>query len=181
MTDSSLDTFIAGVRSDWGPISTQLVSKCRNRLANLTHAPDTEEWLADLLAEGPAMRELHREPANAFLLLAHGEQAGLYRPPHDHGRGWVIYAVQHGEVAMGTYGRIETPDGQVRLVQRDCTVVRPGEVQVYLPGDIHDTRCLSDSALLFRFTDRDLRIEDRVEHRVTRYVERDGAWTTSAE
>jgi hypothetical protein len=30
---------------------------------------------------------------------------------------------------------------------------------------------------LFRFTDRDLKKEDKEEHRVTRYIERDGAWT----
>ena len=34
----------------------------------------------------------------------------------------------------------------VRLVQRDTHHVRAGQVQVYLPGDIHDTRCLSDTA-----------------------------------
>jgi hypothetical protein len=31
--------------------------------------------------------------------------------------------------------------------------------------------------LLFRFTERDLKREDKEEQRVTRYVERDGAWT----
>ncbi|MEO8144099.1 MAG: hypothetical protein ABI654_07780 [Betaproteobacteria bacterium] len=111
------------------------------------------------------------------MLLAHTETAGLYRPPHDHGRAWVIYAVQRGEVEMGTYARLQEPDGRVRLVKRDATLVRAGQVQVYLPRDIHDTRCISGSALLFRFTERDLKQEDREEHRVTRYVEQDGAWT----
>jgi hypothetical protein len=55
-------------------------------------------------------------------------------------------------------------------------MLREGEVQVYLPGDIHDTRCVSDTALLFRFTERDLKHEERVEHRVARYVDRGGAW-----
>jgi hypothetical protein len=40
----------------------------------------------------------------------------------------------------------------------------------------HDTRCLTDDALVFRFTERDLRHEDQVERRVTRFVERDGGW-----
>ncbi|MNJ05748.1 hypothetical protein D3C73_1672810 [compost metagenome] len=57
------------------------------------------------------------------------------------------------------------------------TRVRAGEAQLYLPGDIHDTRCLSDTALLFRFTERDLRTEDREHRRLIRYVERDGDWT----
>jgi hypothetical protein len=50
-------------------------------------------------------------------------------------------------------------------------------VKVFLPGDIHDTRCTSGPALLLRFTERDLRKEDKVEHRVTRYVAKDGGWT----
>ena len=48
------------------------------------------------------------------------------------------------------------PDGGAKLVKRNSTVVRPGQVQVYLPGDIHDTRCVTGPALLFRFTERDL-------------------------
>ena len=92
----------------------------------------------------------------------------------------MIYALQSGEIEMGTYARIEGPDGAVRLVKRDSTIVRAGQVQIYLPGDIHDTRCLSSTALLFRFTERDLRIEDQQEHRITRYVDRNGIWTVGA-
>ena len=112
--------------------------------------------------------------------MAHTESAGLYRPPHDHGRSWVIYAVQQGEVEMTTYGRFEDADGHVRLVKRDTTLVTPGQVQVYLPGDIHDTRCIRGPALLFRLTERDLKQEDQGAHRVTRYVDRDGDWTTGS-
>ena len=31
--------------------------------------------------------------------------------------------------------------------------------------------------MLFRFTERDLKKEDKDEHRVTRYAKRDGVWT----
>ena len=109
--------------------------------------------------------------------MAHTEPEGLYRPPHDHGRAWVIYALQQGEIEMGTYARQQVTDGSVRLVKRGSTRVRPGQVQVYLPGDIHDTQCMSGPALLFRFTERNLNKEDKEEHRVTRYVQRDGVWT----
>jgi hypothetical protein len=88
--------------------------------------------------------------------------------------------MQKGEIEMGTYARIENRDGRAMLVKRNSTVVRPGQVQVYLPGDIHDTRCLTGPALLFRFTERDLKKEDKEEHRVTRYLERDGVWTSGA-
>ena len=139
-----------------------------------------EDWLATLHKEGPANKELYRDPEDGFVLLAHTEYAGLYRPPHDHGRSWVIYAIQQGEIEMSTYGRVEDDDGRIHLVKRSSTLVRPGQVQVYLPGDIHDTRCISGPALLFRFTERDLKKEDKEEHRVTRYVERDGVWTVGS-
>ena len=174
---SSFDTSIKGIQSAWGPLSTEVVAACRGHLEDLLKASPTEEWLAALHREAPANQELYRDSRHGFVLLAHTEAAGLYRPPHDHGQGWVIYAIQQGEIEMGTYARLEEPGGSVRLVKRGSTRVRPGQVQVYLPGDIHDTLCLSGPALLFRFTERDLKKEDKEEHRVTRYVERDGVWT----
>ena len=178
---NSLDMFIEGVRSVWGPISTEVVAGCRQQLEGLLQASSAEEWLASLHQEAPANRELYRDPNHGFVLLAHTERSGLYRPPHDHGRGWVIYALQQGEMEMSTYARTEDPDGSVRLVKRDVTRVCPGQVQVYLPGDIHDTRCISGPSLLFRFTERDLKKEDKEEHRVTRYVERHGIWSPGVE
>lgn len=177
MDSNTLDASMKGINSVWGPLSTEVVAGCRRHLEDLVKAPATEEWLAALHREGPANQELHRHPSHGYVLLAHTESAGLYRPPHDHGRGWVIYAIQQGEVEMGTYARIEQPDGSIRLVKRNSTLVGPGQVQVYLPGDIHDTRCVTGPALLFRFTERDLKKEDKEEHRVARYFERDGSWT----
>lgn len=77
---------------------------------------------------------------------------------------------------MGTYGRAASPAGEARLVKRNTTLVKPGQAQVYLPGDIHDTLCVSGPALLFRFTERDLKAEDLVAHQITRYVQRDCLW-----
>ena len=175
MAKNSLEQFIEGVTQIWGPLTSEVVAGCRRHLEELVKVPSTEEWLAALHREAPAYNEMYRDPTQGFVLLAHTEPAGLYRPPHDHGRGWVIYAIQQGEIEMGTYARIEDLDGSVKLVKRNSTLVRPGQVQVYLPGDIHDTRCISGPALLFRFTERDLKKEDNEEHRVTRYVERDGS------
>ena len=177
MDSNTLDASRRGIHSVWGPLSTEVVAGCRKHLEDLVKAPVTEEWLAALRREGPASKELYRDPSHGYVLLAHTEYAGPYRPPHDHGRGRVIYAIQQGEIEMGTYARIEQPDGSIQLVKRNSTPVRPGQVQVYLPGDIHDTRCVAGPALLFRFTERDLKKEDQEEHRVTRYFERDGSWT----
>jgi hypothetical protein len=145
-------------------------------MEDLVRAPAKEPWLAALHHDLPARAELCADTAHGFVLLAHAEPAGLYRPPHDHGRGWVIYAVVSGEIEMGTYAAVAGADGASRLVKRDATLVRPGQVQVYLPGDIHDTTCITGPALLLRFSDRDLQHEDEVEHRVARYTLCNGAW-----
>lgn len=174
--NDALTTFLDHTRTTWGPLASRLAADVRAELARLMLTPSDEPWLQELLHDLPPSRELHRDPTHGFLLLAHSETTGLYRPPHDHGRGWVVYALQQGEMEISTYARVEDAKG-VRLVKRDTSLLRPGEARVYLPGDIHDTRCLHGPSLLFRFTERDLKREDLVEHRVTRYVERDGVWT----
>jgi hypothetical protein len=178
MTDNTLELFIQRTRSSWGPLTSDLVASGRRHLEELVKAPATESWLSALREEAPASKELYHDAKHGFVLQAHTEHAGLYRPPHDHGRGWVIYALQCGEIAMSTYARVETADG-IRLVKRDETLLRAGQAQLFLPGDIHDTRCMTGPALLFRFTERDLKQEDLVARRVTRYVERNGVWTVA--
>jgi hypothetical protein len=179
MTASALDAFVAQTRSTWGPLSSDLVAACRQRLETLAQASPAEAWLKALHDEAAASQELYRDPAHGFVLQAHTEAAGVYRPPHDHGQSWVVYAVQQGEVEMRTYSRVVEADGAVRLVRRDETLVRPGQAMAFLPADIHDTRCLKGPALLLRFTERDLKQEDR-DGRLTRYVDRNGVWTSGA-
>jgi hypothetical protein len=179
MSLTALDLFAARVRAVWGPLTSNLVGECRRQLETLARAPASETWLAGLRKRRPAGEELCRDPDHGFVLLAHAEQAGLYRPPHDHGRAWVVYALVEGEIEMRTFAKVEAA-GEMRLVQRDSLVLRPGQAQAYLPGDIHDTRCLSQTALLLRFTERDLKVEDRVERRLARYPALDGGWTSRA-
>lgn len=174
---NTLEEAMAAVSAIWGPLTTELVEASRLHIESLAKASPDEPWLAALHHDLPASRELYRDPVHGFVLLAHVEKAGLYRAPHDHGRSWVIYAVQQGESEMGTYSRVDGDDGTVRLVKRDTSLVKPGQTRVYLPGDIHDTLCVAGPALLFRFTERDLKKEDLVEHELTRYVQRDGFWT----
>jgi hypothetical protein len=168
MIKDSLETFIGAVRSSWGPLTTETVARAQQLLGELARAPETEPWLAALLREPPEDRELYRDPEHGFLLLTYAEREGRYRVPHDHGSGWVIYAVQHGEMEMGTYARVIGADGTASLVRRDVSRVRAGECRVYLPGDIHDTRCVSGDALMLRFTSCDLKVEQR-EGRMKRY------------
>lgn len=169
MTKNSLETFIHGARAAWGPLTTAMIARSRQLLEELARAPETEPWLAALLCDPPVDGELYRDPAHGFLLLTHAEREGRYRVPHDHGSGWVIYAVQHGEMEMGSYARVIDANGAAHVVQRDVSRVRAGECRVYLPGDIHDTRCVSSDVLMLRLTSCDLKVEDR-EGRMTRYV-----------
>ena len=178
MENDALSSFIHNVQQAYGPLTTELVAQAHAQLTQLTAAPETECWLQRLHAEAPASQELHRDKTHGFLLLAHTEPLHLYRAPHDHGRGWVIYALQRGELEIGTYARVQDADGSVRLVRREASLLRAGEARVYLPGDIHDTRCVNGPALLFRFTDRDLKQEDQVAHKLTRYTNKAGVWTT---
>ena len=180
MPQNALDQFIAQVRASWGPLTTELVAQCRSCLEGLLQAAPSEPWLAALLRDRPASQELYRDPDHGFVLMAHTEPHGLYRRPHDHGRSWVLYGVQGGDVEMGSYARTLDPQGRVRLVKRDATLVRPGAALTYLPGDIHDTLCVKGPALLFRFTERDLAREDKQEGKITRFVEQDGVWTIDA-
>lgn len=177
MAKDTLAHAMTAVRAMWGPPTSELIDAIRLHIASLAKASTEEPWLAELLRDEPANRELYRDPLHGFVLLAHVERTGLYRPPHDHGRSWVIYAVQSWISEMGTYGRFDD-DSEVRLVKRNATLVTPGQAQIYLPSDIHDTMCVAGPALLFRFTERDLKVEDQVEGRVTRYHQRDGIWTT---
>jgi hypothetical protein len=170
MIKDSLRVFTDAVRSAWGPLTSELVASCAEQVACLLDAPATEAWLTSLHADAPGSRELYRDPAHDFLLLAHTEVPGLYRPPHDHGRGWVVYAVQRGAMEMSTYRRMHDQHGDSHLVKRESFVLRPGDVRVFLPGDIHDTRCTTGPLTLFRLTSRDFKKEE-----VTRYPEPRGA------
>ena len=123
----------------------------------------------------PERKILYEDPELGFCILAHHYRGAKESTPHDHGRAWVVYGVQSGALEIGTYVRVEDSRGQ-KLVRRETVVLRPGEASAYLPGDIHDTRCLTENALVFRFTERDLRHEDQVERRVTRFVEQGGEW-----
>ncbi len=71
---------------------------------------------------------------------------------------------------MGTYIRAVNQKGRCHLVNRETHAMRPGDHAIYLPGDIHHTRCLSDSVLVLRLTSCDLKKED-AEGRMIRYVD----------
>lgn len=164
MNHDSLDTFSEAMQAAWSPLDSALVTSARAALARLLVAPASEGWRRALVEDAPESRELIRDAAHGYVLLAHTEPTGLYRPPHDHGRGWVAYGVLRGELEMRTYRRVHDLRGTACLVERESFTLRPGDVRGFLPGDIHDTRCAGGPLTLLRFTSRDLKLEE-----VTRY------------
>jgi hypothetical protein len=170
MKQDSLSKFIQEIRQVWGPLNSELVAKSQVLMEKLASSPSGEAWIANIQGIENSL-ELYRDPEHGFILLAHIEKEGLYRAPHDHGNGWVVYAVQSGQMEMRTYGRLKGEHGKEALVRRDKYRMNPGEARAYLPGDIHDTRCISDSVLMLRLTSGDLKKEKR-EGRMSQY---DGA------
>lgn len=63
---NALELFADGVRSVWGPLTTELVLACRQELEHLVRAPAAELWLAGLYRDMPARAELHIDPAGAL-------------------------------------------------------------------------------------------------------------------
>lgn len=161
--NTNIEKVLAEVNRQWGPLNSGLVRLCRERMEELA-----QSGMVPGLA-GEESLELLRDPGHGYVLTAYSERKGRYREAHDHGSGWVIYAVVSGEMEMGTYARSVSQRGEMSLVRRNSTRMGPGAVEVYLPGDIHDTLCISDTVVL-RLTSCDLKKEDS-EGRMIRYLE----------
>lgn len=169
MKNNALDNFITSIKSSWTGLNSETVIKGRKLLEQLAKTPTSEPWLADLHLKKQESVELYRDKRQGFILLAHIEKQGTYRAPHNHGDGWVFYAVQHGAMEMSTYRKIEDQTGKSFLVSRGPINLNLGECNVFLPKDIHDTKCLSDYVLMFRLTSCDFNIEKR-ESRLVQYA-----------
>lgn len=172
MQNTGLENFIAKVQQQWSGLNTETVMAVRQLLIELTRASPDEPWLKQILEQRPATRELYTDPAQGFILLAHTEEQGTYRIPHNHGAGWVFYAVQSGEMAMNTFKQVTNHQGHSYLVSRGTDVMKSGDCRVFLPGDIHDTRCLSDGFVQFRLTSSDFKDEIKA-RRMIRYAQLD--------
>lgn len=171
MKNNSLEHFITQIKKVWGPLNSDTVAKSRHLLADLAKTSSTENWLAKLLEKTDVNEELYRDPDLGFVLVAYTETKDFYREPHDHGTCYVFYAVQSGEMQMKTYLPITNQNGTTQLVCRESYSILPGQCRTYLPSDIHDTKCISDSALLFRLTSCDLKKEYK-EGRMIKYADK---------
>lgn len=112
--------------------------------------------------------ELYRDNELGFVLTAYSEIIDTYRIPHNHGDGWVIYCVVEGTVEMGNYFNWEKSTGRSQLILKDKIILNSGDVKIYYPSDIHDTKCLSQNALILRLTSCYLKVEE-AEGRMKRF------------
>ena len=159
MKKNGLETFVTNVTKHWSGLNTETVVAVRQLLVDLTTTPSDETWLNEIVHERPAAKELYRDPQHGFILMAHSEEIGLYRQPHNHGAGWVFYAVYSGEIAMTTYKQITSSRGKTALVSRGSDVIAGKQCRVFLPGDIHDPYCMTEGFVQFRLTSSDFKKE----------------------
>ena len=129
----------------------------------LRETPADESWVAGILGDEPAARELYRDAEHGFVQMGHFHRASHGNAPHDHGPCWVLYGVYRGEIEITTYRRVDdgSVPGQAKLEVKEVVRVKPGMVRPYLPGEIHSTRAIDpDGSLVMRFLSADL---DKVE------------------
>jgi len=154
-----LNQYITNLITTWNMSPDSLVSDCHKFIDLISADSSQKRWVSEQLQENQSI-ELYRDEKHGFVLTAYTEIFGQYRVPHNHGSGWVIYFVISGEMEMGSY------DQNVYLLKSDR--LRTGDSRVYLSGDIHDTRCLSQKVIILRFTSCDLKVEEK-EGRMKRF------------
>jgi len=157
--ESSLERYIAEVRSIWGDgKDPELPYKVKGLLEELlTSINPQESWIAQLITEGLPAKELYRDKDHGFILMGHVHGKGHSNSPHDHGPCWVLYGIYHGVTEITTYRR--TDDGKVpgraTLEKKELHRLTPGVVIPYLPGEIHSTFA-AEHSVVFRFLSHDL-------------------------
>ena len=76
---------------------------------------------------------------------------GIQRPgqdnlPHDHGTTWVVYGIYQGAIEQ-TKWRWSYPESDrtsPEIKPLESWVQGPGDIAFFLPGEIHNTRCVAD-------------------------------------
>lgn len=158
-----IEKVLSKIKQSWNLMEIRDIRELQRLLSEL--AIDGLANFPDSLDQG---LELYRDTEIGFVLTAYSEVRDTYRIPHNHGRGWVIYAVAQGAVQMGDYFKWEQSEVKSRLIFKEKSILRDGEVKIYFPGEIHDTRCLSEKAIILRLTSCDLKVEEK-EGRMLRF------------
>lgn len=160
--NKKLNDVVEKLKSSWNSMNRSSLDEIQKLISNLALVglDKNQDYSKGI--------ELYRDKELGFVLIAYSEINKTYRIPHNHGNGWVVYSVVEGIVEMGDYFSWEKSTGQSQLILKDKINLISGDAKIYYPGDIHDTRCLSDNALILRLTSCDLRVEE-AEGRMKRF------------
>jgi hypothetical protein len=162
--ESSLDRYIAEVRSVWGDgKDPQLPFKVTALMEKLfaDTSPD-DPWMAELMRDGKPSRELYRDAELGFIQMGHIHKQGHGNKPHDHGPCWVVYGSFKGITEITKYNRTDdgSKEGHAVIEKDRLDRLTPGVVVPYLRGDIHSTNAVEGPGVVFRFLSYDL---DKIE------------------
>lgn len=162
--------FVDAMRAAWAAGQDAGLAMRGQRLLEtlLRETPADEAWVAGLLSERPAARELYRDPDYGFLQMGHFHLAGHGGAPHDHGPYWVLYGVYRGAIAINKYRRVDggTGAGPTELAVVETAHLTPGSVFPYLPGEIHTPRSLDpNGSIVMRFLSGDVDAVERCRYR----------------
>lgn len=163
MMNKKIEEIVTILKESWDFMDTKALSSIQKLMEEV--CLEEREKELDNFANGV---EIYRDKELGFILSVFSETEGTYRVPHNHGNGWVIYSVVEGNVEMGNYFYWIKPPHESQLVLKNKMVMQKGDVQIYYPGDVHDTRCVSEKALILRFTSCDLKNEE-IEGRMQRF------------
>jgi hypothetical protein len=156
-----IESAVIDIKNDWNDLTIDSISSIRATIKKMASDPEIQSYLQVITRELPKGVEIHRDNTEGFILLAYPESKATYRAPHNHGNAWVIYAVVSGEVQMGSYINSPRTDGSERLILKSRETLKAGDTQIYYSGEIHDTFCQSESAVVLRLTSTDLREEEK--------------------
>lgn len=160
------------IHETWEKLSFDSIQKIKSIITDLIKDRELQHYLQSETKNLPKGLELYRDQSHGFILLAYAESQDTYRIPHDHGNAWVLYAVVSGKVKMGSYFKATQPNGNEHLILKNYENLQAGDTRIYFPGEIHDTLCLSETAVILRLTSLDLRVEEN-SGRMKRYPQKD--------
>ena len=154
----TLEAFIEDARQVFASTTdprTQAQETAR-RMKDLLAVPDWLEDKLDLPTEGGFERvDFHHDqeyghPEGGFLLMCSVQRPGQNNLPHDHGTTWVVYGVYKGDIEQ-TKWRWSYPESDrtsPEIKPLESWIQGPGDIAFFLPGEIHNTRCVADDRAL---------------------------------
>jgi hypothetical protein len=154
----TLNDFVKDLRDAFAA-HDDLVGRANGVAGVLEHLLSVGGWVQELIEKGgyealpgsAYVDDKYGHPAAGFHITCGAQQAGQANSPHDHGAGWVVYGTYEGQIEQTRWGW-DYSDGLLkpRLVARTKFVQNPAQPAYFLPGEIHDTRCVSDRAVVVR-------------------------------